>query len=115
MSDSLSIWIKEATAHYMNITCKSKKTGQDFDLDGYDVQTWISFGEGDVYLPNTIIGPLVSYRIPPELTLGKRSGAAETRIFKGGDVFEVLRVNISVSRAGKPDLEPHAPTGSGEE
>lgn len=39
--------------------------------------------------------------------LNARCGVAETRIFKNGDVFEVLRANITVYKAEKPDLIPN--------
>lgn len=109
MLDELSIEIREATTRYMQITCKDKATKQAFDLTGYDVQTWISFGSNQRYVPTVVVGSLVSYEIPAEMSLGTRRGVAETRIFKDGDVFEVLRVNITVYNAVRPDLEHHAP------
>lgn len=115
MLAEISLEIREATTRYMNITCKDKQTGQDFDLSGYDVQTWIAFGEAERYVPTVAAGSLVSYEIPAELSLGARRGVAETRIFKDGDVFEVLRANITVYKAERPDLEHHAPELGGTE
>ena len=115
MLDKLSIEIREATTRYMQITCKDKATGQDFDLTGYDVQTWISFDSNQRYVPTVIVGSLASYEIPAEMSLGTRRGVAETRIFKDGDVFEVLSVNITVDKAERPDLEHHAPELGGTE
>lgn len=42
------------------------------------------------------------------MSLGAKRGVAETRIFQNGgdDVFEVLRVNITVFKADRPDLAP---------
>ena len=71
---------------------------------------WIAFGEQKRYVPTVKAGSLVSYKIPAEMSLNARTGVAETRIFKDGDVFEVLRVGISVYKAAKPDLEHHAPS-----
>ena len=107
----MHIEMREATTRYMNILCKTE-AGEPFDFTDYDVQTWVAFGANEIYVPNTIVENLLSYRIPPEVSLARRSGVAETRIFKAGDVFEVLRVVISVNSAGKPDLEPHEPTGA---
>lgn len=101
--------LREATTRYMQIPCKDKETGQDFDLMGYDIQTWIAFGTNKRYVPTVVAGNLVSYKIPADMSLNTRRGVAETRIFKDGDVFEVLRVNITVYKAEKPDLEHHAP------
>lgn len=103
--------IREATTRYMQITCKDRETGQDFDLTGYDVQTWIAFGANKRYVPTVVAGNLVSYEIPADMSLNARRGVAETRIFKDGDVFEVLRVNITVYKAEKPDLTHHVPEG----
>ncbi len=106
MLEELAIEMREATTRYMNISCKNRATGEPFDFDGYDVQTWLSFGLRKEYVPNTIVENLVSYKIPAEISLGAKSGIAETRIFKNGDVYEVLRVNVTVYKAGKPDIEP---------
>lgn len=104
----MDLCIREATTRYINITCKSKETGAAFDFDGYTVQTYLAFGARKQYVGNIIVDNLVSYKIPAEISLGARSGTAETRIFKDGDVFEVLRINITVQKAVKPDIEPQA-------
>ena len=106
-----SLELREATTRYMQITCKDKLTGQDFDLTGYSVQTWISFGAQKAYVPTVIVGSMVSYEIPAAMSLNSRRGVAETRIFRNSDddVFEVLRVNITVHKADKPDLVVHVP------
>lgn len=106
-----SLEIREATTRYMQITCKDKLTGQNFDLTGYSVQTWISFGAEKAYVPTVVVGNMVSYEIPAGMSLNTRRGVAETRIFKDGDddVFEILRVNITVHKADKPDLVVHVP------
>lgn len=104
-----NICIREATTRYINITCKSKETGEAFDFDGYTVQTHLAFGSNKQYVPTTIIENLVSYKIPAEISLGARNGTAETRIFKDGDVYEVLRINVTVQKAEKPDTEPQTP------
>ena len=100
--------IREATTRYINITCKSRETGEAFDFTGYTVQTHLSFGEKRQYAPTVIIENLLSYKIPAEISLGARRGIAETRIFKNDDVFEVFRFNIAVRKADQPDLEPIA-------
>lgn len=98
--------IREATTRYVSITCKNKATGEAFDFDGFTVQTHLAFGEQTRYVPSTVVGNLVSYKIPAEISLGVWRGTAETRIFKDGDVFEVLRINVTVQKAEKPDIEP---------
>lgn len=98
--------IREATTRYVNITCKNKATGEAFDFDGFVVQTYLAFGEQTRYVPTTIVSNLVSYKIPAEISLGVWRGTAETRIFKDGDVFEVLRINVTVQKAEKPDIVP---------
>ena len=107
MSDEMSIEIREATTRYINITCKNHETGQALDLTGYTVQTYLQFGKTGEYIPNTVVANLVSYKIPATASVGARTGVAETRIFKDGDVFEVFRVNITVKKANKPDTEPN--------
>lgn len=107
MLAELSIEMREATTRYMNITCKDPTTGEAFDFTGYDVQTWVAFGTEQRYVENIIINNIVSYKIPATMSLGARTGVAETRIFKDGDVFEVLRANITVHKARKPDTEFH--------
>ena len=106
-----SLELREATTRFMQITCKDKNTGQNFDLTDYSVQTWISFGTQKAYVPTVIVGSMVSYESPAAMSLNERRGVAETRIFKDGDddVFEVLRVNITVHKADKPDLVAHIP------
>lgn len=101
-----SLELREATTRYINITCKSMETGEPFDFDGFTVQTHLRFGERRQYVPTTIVENVVSYKIPAEASLGARTGIAETRIFKNGDVFEVYRFNIAVKRADRPDTEP---------
>lgn len=98
--------IREATTRYVNITCKNKATGEAFDFGGFAVQTHLAFGEQTRYVPTTVVGNLVSYKIPAGISLGVWRGTAETRIFKDGDVFEVLRINVTVQKAEKPDIVP---------
>ena len=109
--EELNIEIREATTRYVNITCKNKATGANFDFTGYTVQTYLSFGSEERYVPTAIVGNLLSYKIPAEISRGSRSGIAETRIFKddvSGDVYEVLRINVSVEKAKKPNITPAA-------
>ena len=103
----MSLVMREATTRYINITCKSKETGEAFDFTGFTVQTFLSFGARRQYADTVIIDNLVSYKIPAEISVGARSGIAETRIFKDGDVYEVLRINIDVKNAEKPDIMPN--------
>lgn len=106
MLTEMNLEIREATTRFVNITCKSKETGEDFDFTDYTVQTHLSFGARKQYVQTTIVENLVSYEIPASASLGARSGVAETRIFKNGEVYEVLRINIAVHKADKPDLVP---------
>lgn len=101
-----SLELREATTRYINITCKSRETGEPFDFEGFTVQTHLTFGTRRQYVPTAIVDSVVSYKIPAEASLGARSGIAETRIFKGEDVFEVYRFNITVRKADKPDTAP---------
>ena len=101
----MELEIREATTRYINITCKDQNN-VDFDFEGYTVQTYLSFGINREYVPTVIAGNIVSYKIPAEISLKARNGVAETRIFKNGDVYEVLRINVSVRKAEKPDLAP---------
>ena len=103
----MNITIREATTRYINITCKSKETGEPFDFTGFTVQTYLSFGEYQEYVNTTIVENLVSYKIPAEASLGAAYGVAETRIFKDGNVYEILRINVNVRKAEKPDTEPN--------
>lgn len=98
--------IREGTTRYVNITCKSRETGNNFDFTGFTVQTYLSFNEHAQYVPTTIVENLVSYKIPAAISLGAQLGIAETRIFKDGDVYEVLRIRVSVKQAEKPDITP---------
>lgn len=102
----MGLELREATTRYINITCKSKETGEDFDFTDYTVQTHLHFGPRKEYANSTIINNIVSYKIPASISLGTRSGIAETRIFKDGDVYEVLRINITVFKADQPDTAP---------
>lgn len=104
MLTEFNVEIREATTRYIQITCKDRQTGQAFDLTGYDVQTWISFGANKAYVPNAVVSNVINYKIPAAMSLNAKRGVAETRIFKNGDVFEVLRANITVYKADKPDL-----------
>lgn len=106
MLAEMNLDLREATTRYVNITCKSRETGENFDLTDYVVQTHLSFGQHQQYVNTAKIGSMVSYKIPAEISLGARKGVAETRIFKDGDVFEVLRINIEVYKADKPDIVP---------
>ena len=102
----MDLEIREATTRYINVTCKSRETGADFDFTDYTVQTHLHFGNKKEYVTTTIVGNMVNYKIPAEVSLGARNGIAETRIFKDGDVYEVLRINVKVMKADKPDLAP---------
>lgn len=99
-----SISLREGTTRYISITCKNKSTGDSFNFDGYTVRTHLSFGKNKCYVPTTIIGNIVNYKIPANISVGEISGVAETRIFKNDDVFEVLRINVSIAKATKPDV-----------
>lgn len=103
----LDIGLREATTRYVQIACKSRDTGNDFDFSGYTVQTHLAFGPKKMYVPSVVVGSILSYKIPAEISVGVRSGVAETRIFKDGDVFEVLRINVAVAKAVKPDVVPN--------
>ena len=103
-----NICIREATTRYINITCMSKETGEAFNFDGYTVQTHLAFGANKQYVPTAILGNIVSYKIPAAISVGSKNGTAETRIFKDGDVYEILRINVTVQKAEKPDLEPQS-------
>lgn len=107
MLTEFNVEIREATTRYIQITCKDRQTGQAFDLTGYDVQTWISFGAIKAYVPNAVVSNVINYKIPAAMSLNAKRGVAETRIFLNGDVFEVLRANITVYKADKPDLTPN--------
>lgn len=107
MLTEMNLEIREATTRYINITCKSKETGEAFDFTGYTVQTYLSFGDNQQYVPTTVVENLVSYKIPADVSLGSKMGKAETRIFKDGDVYEVLRINVQVFMAAKPDTAPN--------
>ena len=98
--------IREGTTRYVSITCKNEE-GAPFDFEGFDVQTHLSFGANRRYVPTSIIDNIVSYKIPADISVSSNYGIAETRIFKNGDVYEVLRINVTVEKANKPDLVPH--------
>lgn len=106
-----SLEMREATTRYINITCKSRETGEAFDFAGFTVQTFLAFDTRrqhvSQYVQTAIVDSMVSYKIPAEISVGSTRGVAETRIFKNGDVYEVLRLNITVRRAEKPDIVPH--------
>lgn len=102
----MNLELREGTTRYINITCKSKETGGAFDFTGFTVQTYLSFGDTKQYVNTAIVDNLVSYKIPAEVSVGVKKGIAETRIFKDGDVYEVLRLNVAVKKAEKPDLAP---------
>ena len=104
--EEMELTIREATTRYMNITCRDKTTGEAFDFTDYVVQTYLAFGKNEQYVNTTVVENILSYKIPAEISLGTRNGVAETRIFKDGDVYEVLRVNINIVKAKKPDLTP---------
>lgn len=99
-----SIDLVEGTTRYEELTCKDQD-GNDFDFSGYEIRTWLSFG-GGMYVPTVVAGNIVSYEIPAAASVGTTSAQAETRIFKDGKVFEILRLRISVIKAKKPDLVP---------
>lgn len=99
--------IREATTRYVNITCLDKETKEAFDLSEFTVQTHLSFESNRQYVNTVAAENIISYKIPAEISKGTRKGIAETRIFKDGDVYEVLRINITVKKADKPDLEPN--------
>lgn len=107
MLTEFAIELREATTRYVQITCKDRQTGQAYDLTGYDVQTWVSFGANKDYVTNAVVSNVINYKIPAAMSLGAKRGVAETRIFRNGDVFEVLRANITVYKAEKPDLIPN--------
>ncbi len=103
----MSLVIREATTRNINITCKSKETGEDFNFNGYTAQTYLTFGAKNRYVTTDINGNIVSYKIPADISRGMTSGVAETRVFKDGDVYEVLHINITVIKAEKPDITPN--------
>lgn len=106
MLDENTIEIREGTTRYVNITCKDKDTGEDFDFEGYTVQTHLSFSQSEQYLPTVVAGNIVSFEIPAAASVGEQRGVCETRIFKDDDVFEVYRINLSIAKAKKPDIVP---------
>lgn len=99
MLTEFNVEIREATTRYIQITCKDRQTGQPFDLDGYDVRTWISFGANKAYVPNAIVSNVINYKIPASMSLNAKRGVAETRIFRNGDV---LKSSEQISRFTRP-------------
>lgn len=106
MLAEVELEIREGTTRYVNIACKSRETGENFDFTGYVVQTFLSFGPRKQYTNTAITGNLVGYEIPASISVGVKKGVCETRIFKDGDVFEVLHINVKVYDAEKPDTAP---------
>ena len=106
MFDESTLKIREGTTRYINITCKDRETGEDFDFSGYTIQTYLSFSKTQQYINTVIVGNIVSYEIPAAASVGEQFGICETRIFKDDDVFEVYRINITVEKAEKPDIVP---------
>lgn len=102
----MNLELREATTRYINITCRSRETGGAFDFTGFTVQTFLSFGDTKQYVSTAVVENIVSYKIPADVSVGVKKGIAETRIFKDGDVFEVLRLNVVVKKAEKPDTVP---------
>lgn len=102
---ALKIDLIEGTTRYETINCKDQ-AGNDFDFSNYEVRTWLSFKNG-MYVPTTIVGNTLNFEIPANASLKAKRARAETRIFDGnGKVFEVIRFDITIIPAQKPDLAP---------
>lgn len=99
-----SIELVEGTTRYEEITCKNQD-GSEFDFDGYEIRTWMSF-DGGMYVPTVIAGNIVSFEIPASVSVGEKKANIECRIFKNGKVYEVIRFKVNVIPAKKPDLVP---------
>lgn len=96
----------EGTTRCEQINCKDQN-GVDFDFEGYEVRTWLSFKDG-MYVPTIVVGSQLNYEIPASASIGARNAVAETRIFKDGKVFEIFRLRINIVPSKKPDLTPVA-------
>ena len=99
-----NIKLVEGTTRFEEITCKDQE-GSAFDFNGYEVRTWMSFA-GGMYVPTVIAGNLVSFEIPAAASVGTKRARIETRIFKNGKVFEIIRFNVSIIPSEQPDLVP---------
>lgn len=99
-----SIELVEGTTRFEEITCKDQD-GNDFNFDGYQIRTWMSF-DGGMYVPTAIVGNLVSFEIPASVSVGEKRANIETRIFKNGKVYEIIRFKVNIVPSKKPDLVP---------
>ena len=99
-----NIKLVEGTTRFEEITCKDQD-GNNFDFTDYEIRTWMSFN-GGTYVPTVIAGNLVSFEIPASASVGMKRARIETRIFKNGKVFEIIRFNVSIIPSEQPDLVP---------
>ena len=130
--------LREGTTKHIEIEVLDQDNEQPFDLTGYTVQTYLTVEalqqhgmvcgghvlRDGMYLQTDAAENVISYTIPASATVGQRRAFAETRIFKEHgantgtfDVFEVIRVQIDVLPAAKPDVVPlpHEEKGNIEE
>ena len=98
------IRFREGTTRYVQITCKDQD-GADFDLDGYEAQTYLHMGR-EMYLPTAKVGNMLSFKIPADVSVGQIFGRSETRIFKGDDVASVIEIKYDIVPSPKPNTQP---------
>lgn len=101
------IYYREGTTKYVNITCLDERTSDPFDFTGCTAWTWVRMGERELYVPTAIVGNVLSFKIPAELSVGCSSGFSVTRIQREGvDVFSVAEIRYKLIPSEKPDVAP---------
>lgn len=102
--------IPEGTTRKMRIKCLDQDKN-NFNFSGYQLQTWYHFfaqnstvSDAEGYLETTATDNVVSFTFPAPLTVGMDHGGFETRIFKDGEVYRVIKGLITINKSDKPDV-----------
>lgn len=107
---SYKVEIPEGTTRKMQITCIDQDKNA-FNFSGYQLQTWYHFfaknsatPDTEGYLQTTAEANVVSFTFPAPLTVGMDHGGFETRIFKNGEVYRVIKGLVTINKSDKPDV-----------
>lgn len=94
----------EGTTRYVNITMVDKEGKPSHSDENVTSTCSIKLGKDITILETTQEENVISFVIPPELTIGKSSGKFEVRVFEDAAVVSIIIGKLNIKRSPNPIL-----------
>lgn len=104
-NDGNIIKMVEGTTRYVNITMVDKDGNPSHSDSDINSTCFVSFGKEKTSLDTDHEGNVISFVIPPDLTVGKSKGEFEVRVFEESVVVSIIIGKIDIIRSPNPIIE----------